>query len=43
MKTRSFLQFVAPSVLLMLALLAVPLLMTLWLSVRSCICRRWSW
>ena len=36
MKTRSFLQFVAPSVLLMLALLAVPLLMTLWLSVRSC-------
>ena len=36
MKTRSFLQFVAPSVLMMLALLALPLAMTLWLSVRNC-------
>jgi multiple sugar transport system permease protein len=36
MKTRSFVAFAAPSVLLMLLLLALPLLMTLWLSVRSC-------
>jgi multiple sugar transport system permease protein len=36
MRTRSFLQFAAPSVLLMLALLAAPLLMTFWLSVRNC-------
>ena len=36
MKTRSFMQFAAPSVLLMLALLALPLVMTFWLSVRNC-------
>ncbi len=36
MKRKSFLQFSAPSVLLMLALLAFPMLMTLWLSVRNC-------
>ena len=36
MRTRSFVQFVAPSVGLMLALLALPLVMTLWLSVRNC-------
>ncbi len=36
MKTRSFAQFTAPSVVLMLALLALPLLMTFWLSVRNC-------
>ncbi len=36
MKRKSFLQFAGPSVLLMLALLAFPLAMTLWLSVRSC-------
>ncbi len=36
MKTRSFVQFTAPSVILMLALLALPLLMTFWLSVRNC-------
>ena len=36
MKTRSFVQFTAPSVLLMVALLALPLLMTFWLSVRNC-------
>jgi multiple sugar transport system permease protein len=36
MKTRSFIPFAAPSVLLMLALLALPLLITLWLSVRHC-------
>jgi multiple sugar transport system permease protein len=36
MKLRSFVQFTAPSVLLMLALLALPLLMTLWLSLRNC-------
>jgi multiple sugar transport system permease protein len=36
MKARSFLQFTAPSVVLMLALLALPLAMTLWLSVRNC-------
>ena len=36
MKTRSFIQFTAPSVLLMLALLALPLLMAFWLSVHNC-------
>jgi multiple sugar transport system permease protein len=36
MKRRSFLQFAGPSVLLMLALLALPMAMTLWLSVRNC-------
>jgi multiple sugar transport system permease protein len=36
MKRKSFLQFSAPSVLLMLALLAFPMVMTLWLSVRNC-------
>jgi multiple sugar transport system permease protein len=36
MKTRSFVGFAAPSVVLMLLLLALPLVMTLWLSVRSC-------
>jgi multiple sugar transport system permease protein len=36
MRTRSFLQFTAPSVLLMLTLLALPLAMTFWLSVRNC-------
>ena len=37
MKPRSFVQFTAPSVVLMLALLALPLLMTFWLSVRNCV------
>jgi multiple sugar transport system permease protein len=36
MKTRSFLSFVAPSVVLMLALMAVPLLLTFYLSTRHC-------
>jgi multiple sugar transport system permease protein len=36
MKLKSFMQFTAPSVLLMLALLALPLAMTFWLSVRNC-------
>lgn len=36
MKRKSFLQFSAPSLLLMLALLAFPMVMTLWLSVRNC-------
>lgn len=36
MKTRSFLQFVAPSVAMMLLLLAVPMLTTFYLSVRNC-------
>lgn len=36
MKRKSFLQFSAPSMLLMLALLAFPMVMTLWLSVRNC-------
>ena len=36
MKGRSFAQFTAPSVLLMVGLLALPLLMTFWLSVRNC-------
>ena len=37
MKLRHFLQFVAPSAVLMLALLALPLCVTLWLSLRSCV------
>lgn len=36
MKRKSFLQFSAPSMLLMLGLLAFPMVMTLWLSVRNC-------
>ena len=36
MKLRSFVGFTAPSVLLMLALLALPLVMTLLLSLRNC-------
>ncbi len=36
MKRKSFLQFSAPSLLLMMALLAFPMVMTLWLSVRNC-------
>jgi multiple sugar transport system permease protein len=36
MKARSFIGFTAPSVLVMVLLLALPLVMTLWLSVRSC-------
>ena len=36
MKRKSFLQFSAPSLLLMLALLAFPMAMTLWMSVRNC-------
>ena len=36
MKTKSFLQFVAPSVALMVLLLAAPLLVTFYLSVRNC-------
>ena len=36
MKGCSFVQFTAPSLLLMLGLLALPLLMTVWLSVRNC-------
>ncbi len=36
MKTRSFIHFTAPSVVLMLGLLALPLVMTFWLSVRNC-------
>ena len=36
MKLRSFAGFVAPSVLLMLALLALPMVMTVFLSVRNC-------
>jgi multiple sugar transport system permease protein len=36
MKTRSFLSFVAPSVVLMLGLMAVPLLLTFYLSTRHC-------
>jgi multiple sugar transport system permease protein len=35
-KTRSFVRFTAPSVLLMLALMALPLAITFWLSVRNC-------
>jgi multiple sugar transport system permease protein len=36
MKTSTFARFVAPSVLLMLALLAMPLVVTFYLSVRNC-------
>ncbi len=36
MKTRSFIGFVAPSVVLMALLLALPLALTLWLSMRNC-------
>ena len=36
MKPRQFAAFVAPSVLMMLALMALPLVMTVWLSLRSC-------
>ena len=36
MKLRSFIQFTAPSVLLMIGLLALPLLMAFWLSVHNC-------
>lgn len=36
MKTRSFVQFVAPSVVMMLLLLAIPMATTLYLSVRNC-------
>ena len=36
MKTKSFLQFVGPSVAMMLLLLAAPLLLTFYLSVRNC-------
>ena len=36
MKTKSFIQFVAPSVALMVLLLAAPLLITFYLSVRNC-------
>ena len=36
MKTKSFVQFVGPSVVLMVLLLAVPLLTTFYLSVRNC-------
>jgi multiple sugar transport system permease protein len=36
MQTRSFLRFTAPSVLLMLALMALPLAITFYLSLRNC-------
>ena len=36
MKAKSFLQFVGPSVVLMLLLLAVPMATTFYLSVRNC-------
>lgn len=36
MKTRTFLQFVGPSVALMLSLMALPLAITFYLSVRNC-------
>jgi multiple sugar transport system permease protein len=36
MKTKSFLQFVGPSVVMMMLLLAAPLLLTFYLSVRNC-------
>jgi len=36
MKTRSFVQFVAPSVAMMLLLLAAPMVITFYLSVRNC-------
>lgn len=37
MKTKTFARFVAPSVLLMLALMAAPLIVTFYLSVRNCV------
>jgi multiple sugar transport system permease protein len=37
MKTSSFVRFVGPSVFLMLALMALPLVVTFYLSVRSCV------
>jgi ABC-type sugar transport system permease subunit len=37
MKTITFARFVAPSVLLMLALMAAPLIVTFYLSVRNCV------
>ena len=37
MKLRHFVQFTAPSVTLMLLLLALPLAVTLWLSLRTCV------
>ena len=37
MKLRHFVQFTAPSVALMLLLLALPLAVTLWLSLRTCV------
>lgn len=36
MRTKSFLQFVAPSAVMMMLLLAAPMLITLYLSVRNC-------
>ena len=36
MKTKSFLQFVGPSVIMMLLLLAIPMATTLYLSLRNC-------
>jgi multiple sugar transport system permease protein len=36
-KTKTFARFVAPSVLLMLALMAAPLIVTFYLSVRNCV------
>ncbi len=36
MNTRSFWQFTAPSLAVMLALLGLPLIMTVWLSMRDC-------
>ena len=37
MKTKTFARFVAPSVLLMVALMAAPLIVTFYLSVRNCV------
>lgn len=37
MKTNTFARFVAPSVLLMLSLMAAPLMVTFYLSVRNCV------
>jgi multiple sugar transport system permease protein len=37
LKTKTFARFVAPSVLLMLALMAAPLIVTFYLSVRNCV------
>ena len=36
MKTKTFLQFVGPSLALMLVLMAAPLVLTAYLSVRNC-------